>query len=155
KTRLAIQVAAELLAHFPDGVWFVRLSRLSDPSLVLPAITQTLGITETGGQLLAEILQAALRAQRLLLVLDNFEQVVGAAPEVGALLEECPHVQVLVTSRIVLHLRGEREYPLAPLPLPDPGHLPLPERLAQYAAVALFVERAQAARPDFAVTAAN
>jgi predicted ATPase len=156
KTRLAAQVAADLLDDFPDGVWFVRLSGLTDPALVAPTVAQTLGLREQGSQPFAEILREHLRDRRLLLVLDNFEQVVLAAPEVAALLAAAPRLTVLVTSRVTLHLRGEREYPLPPLALPDdPGRLPPPERLTQYAAVALFVERAQAARPDFAVTAAN
>ena len=155
KTRLAIQVAAEVLDDFPDGVWLVRLSRLSDPSLVLPTAAQTLGLKDAAGQPIVETLRTYLREKQLLLLLDNFEQVVGAAPEVSALLESAPHLKALVTSRVSLHLRGERESPLDPLLLPDPEHLPPPERLSQYAAVALFVERAQGARPDFAVTAAN
>ena len=155
KTRLAIQVAAELVDAFADGVWFVRLSRLIDPTLVMPTIAQTLGLKETSGQPIAETLRAYLADKRLLLVLDNFEQVVGAAPEVTALLEPSPGLRVLVTSRAPLHLRGEREYPLTPLPLPQSGHSPPPEDLSQYAAVALFIERAQATKPDFAVTAAN
>jgi predicted ATPase/class 3 adenylate cyclase len=162
KTRLAIQVAAELLDDCADGVSFVRLSRLSDPALVLPTIAATLGLKEVVGQPIAETLRAELHARpQRLLVLDNFEQVVGAAPEVAALLETATNLKVLVTSRIRLHLRGEREYPLGPLPLPprpglpDASHLPPPEQVAQYAAVALFIERARDARPDFAVTAAN
>ena len=155
KTCLAVEVAAELLDDFPDGVWFVRLSGLTDPALVVPTVAQTLGLREQGSQPFAEILRQHLRHRRLLLVLDNFEQVAAAAPEVAALLAAAPRLSVLVTSRVTLHLRGERDYPLAPLPLPDPDHLPPPERLAQYAAVALFVERAQAARPDFQLTGAN
>ncbi|HET8907291.1 MAG TPA: tetratricopeptide repeat protein [Ktedonobacterales bacterium] len=160
KTRLAIQVAAELVDSddFADGVWFVRLSRLVDPGLVIPTIAQTLGVREQGSQPVAENLREHLRDQHLLLVLDNFEQVVGAAPEVAGLLEASPGLKLLVTSRARLHLRGEHEYPLAPLPLPElgtTGRRPSPERLSQYAAVALFVERAQAVLPDFAVTTAN
>jgi predicted ATPase/class 3 adenylate cyclase len=156
KTRLAVQVAAELLDEFPDGVWFVRLSRLSDPALVLSTVAETLGLREQGRQPIAETLRAYLRDRHLLLVLDNFEQVVGAAPGVAELLETAPSLKALVTSRIPLHLRGEREYPLGPLALPnDPRHLPAPERLSQYAAMALFVERARDAHPDFTVTAAN
>jgi predicted ATPase/class 3 adenylate cyclase len=155
KTRLAVQVAAEVLDDFPDGVWFVRLSRLTDPSLVVPTIAQTLGLKEADSQPIAETLREHLQTKRVLLVLDNFEQVVGAAPEVAALRESAPHLKVLVTSRVVLHLRGEREYPLGPLPLPDPGHLPSLEGLSQYAAVSLLIERAQEARPDFAITTAN
>jgi predicted ATPase/class 3 adenylate cyclase len=155
KTRLALQTAAEALEDFPDGVYFVRLSRLTDPNLVLTTIAQTLGLKETLGQPIAQTLQEYLQQQQLLLALDNFEQVVGAAQEVNELLAHCPGLRVLVTSRIPLRLRAEHEYPVAPLSLPDPGDLPPPERLTQYAAVALFVERATAARPDFVVTAAN
>jgi predicted ATPase/class 3 adenylate cyclase/uncharacterized protein HemY len=156
KTRLALQVAAELVDAFADGVWFTRLSRLVDPTLVVPTIAQTLGLKETGSHPLADLLQAYVADRRLLLVLDNFEQVVGAAPELAALLGSSPGLRLLVTSRVSLHLRGEHEYPLAPLPLPpDLHHLPTPEQLSQYAAVALFFERAQAVRPDFTVTAAN
>jgi predicted ATPase/transcriptional regulator with XRE-family HTH domain len=155
KTRLAVQVAAELVDDFLDGVWFVRLSGLTDPALVTPTVAQTLGLREQGGQPFAEILRQYLRDRRLLLVLDNFEQVVGAGPEVATLLASAPSLRVLVTSRVTLHLRGERELPIPSLALPDADHLPPPERLAQYSAVALFVERAQAARPDFELTAAN
>jgi predicted ATPase len=133
----------------------VRLSRLVDPGLVVPTIAQTLGLKEAGSQLLAETLRAHLAEKHLLLVLDNFEQVVGAAPDVAALLESSPGLSVLVTSRTPLHLRGERESALAPLPLPERGQRPPPEALAQYAAVALFLERAQAAKSDFAITTAN
>lgn len=157
KTRLAVQVAAELVEDFADGVWFVRLSRLSDPTLVIPTIAHTLGLKEQGSQPIAATLRAHVTAKRLLLVLDNFEHVVGAANEVADLLAASPGLRLLVTSRLPLHLRIEREYPLSPLPLPERGteRLPSLERLSQYAAVALFVERAQAARPDFVVTAAN
>jgi predicted ATPase/class 3 adenylate cyclase len=155
KTRLALQVAAEVVEDFADGVWFVRLSRLTDPRLVVPTIAQTLGLKEQGSQPVSETLREYLRARHLLLVLDNFEQVVGAAREVAALRETAPHLKLLVTSRVALHVRGEHEYPVVALPLPDPDHLPAPERLSQYAAVALFIERAQAARPDFHVTGTN
>jgi predicted ATPase/class 3 adenylate cyclase len=154
KTRLAVQVAAEVVDAFPDGVWFVRLSRLTDPGLVIPTVAQTLGLTEQGSQAIADMLRAHLAEKRLLLVLDNFEQVIGAAEEVAGLLGASPSLKALVSSRTPLRLRGEREYALGPLPLPTPG-LQSPDRLAQYAAVALFIERAQAARADFTMTAAN
>jgi predicted ATPase len=154
KTRLAVQVAAEVLDDYPDGVWFVRLSPLTDPNFVVPTIAQTLGLKEVGSQPLAETLQEHLHTKQLLLVLDNFEQVVGAATEVAALLAACPGVCVLATSRIPLHLRGEKAFTVAPLPLAKPQD-EAPERLAQYAAVALFIERARDAWSDFAVTAAN
>jgi predicted ATPase/class 3 adenylate cyclase len=155
KTRLAMQVAAEVLEPFPDGVWFVRLSRLVDPELVLSTIAQTLGLKEVAGQPIAQTLAEHLHEKQLLLLLDNFEQVVTAAPEIGELLAENPGLKVLVTSRVPLRLRGEHDYALMPLPLPESGVLPSPERLTQYAAVALFVERASAAQADFTVTASN
>jgi predicted ATPase/class 3 adenylate cyclase len=155
KTRLSIQVAAELMEDFSDGVWFVRLSHLVDPDLLLPTVAQTVGLKEQGSQPIAELLREYLHPKRVLLVLDNFEQVAGAAEEVAALQEATPQLKVLVTSRVSLHLRGEREYPLGPLPVPDPAHLPAPEVLNQYAAVALFTERARGSRPEFTVTAAN
>jgi predicted ATPase/class 3 adenylate cyclase len=155
KTRLAQQVAAELVDEFADGVWYIRLSRLTDPHLVLPTIAQTLGLKEVAGQPIAETVRAYLLDQQALLVLDNFEQLAPAAPDIAALLESAPRVKALVTSRVPLRLRGEREYPLLPLTLPDVRQLSSPERLSQYAAVALFIERASEARPDFTVTAAN
>jgi predicted ATPase/class 3 adenylate cyclase len=155
KTRLSVQVAADVVEAFADGVWFVSLSRLTDPELVLPTIAQMLRLREQSGTPIAETLREYLRAKRLLLVLDNFEQIVGASSDVGALLDGSPGLCVLVTSRAPLHLRGEREYALAPLSLPPAPERLAPERLAQYAAVTLFIERAQAARADFAVTAAN
>jgi predicted ATPase/transcriptional regulator with XRE-family HTH domain len=155
KTRLSLQVAAELLDVFPDGVWNVRLSRLTDPQLVVPTIATTLELKEGGATPLAEILREYLHDKLLLLVLDNFEHVVGAASGVGELLEYAPGLTVLVTSRVPLRLRGEREYGVKPLALPNPLHPPSLERLSQYAALALFIERAQAAQADFQVTNAN
>jgi predicted ATPase/class 3 adenylate cyclase len=155
KTRLAVQVAAELVDAFADGVWFVHLSRLTDPEMVVPTIAQTLGLKESGGTPLTDLLQAYVAERHLLLVLDNFEQVVEAAPDLASLLGHSPGLRLLVTSRVTMRLRGEHEYALSPLALPDPQHLPPPERLSQYAAVALFIERAQAARHDFTVTSAN
>jgi predicted ATPase/class 3 adenylate cyclase len=155
KTRLSVQVAAELLDGCPDGVWFVRLSRLTDHTLVLPTIAEVCGLREQGSQPIAETLREYVRDRHLLLVLDNFEQVVGAAPEVSGLLESAPGLTVLVTSRVALHLRGEHEYAVPPLRLPDAHRKRDLAALTQYEAVALFVERAQAARADFAITTAN
>jgi predicted ATPase/class 3 adenylate cyclase len=154
KTRLAIQVAAELVDEFADGVWFVSLSRLTDSDLVLPTVAQTLGLRDQGGAPLVETLREYLRARQALLVLDNCEQVVAAAPAISELLAACPGVKALATSRAPLHLLGEREYALRPLALPDGTHVAA-ETLAQYAAVALFIERAQAAQADFTVTNAT
>jgi predicted ATPase/class 3 adenylate cyclase len=154
KTRLALQ-AAELLDTFADGVWFVDLAPISDPDLVVTAIAHTLGVKELGDRPLAEQLSSYLRPKQLLLLLDNFEQVVDAAPHVANLLAAAPRIKVLVTSRVVLRLRGEWEYAVPPLALPDPKR-PLPlDALSQYAAVALFIQRAQAVKPDFQVTNAN
>ncbi|HLW03871.1 MAG TPA: LuxR C-terminal-related transcriptional regulator [Ktedonobacterales bacterium] len=155
KTRLALQSARELRATFADGVFFVPLALVSDPEQVMPAIAQALGLRETGDWPLLERLYIALREKRLLLLLDNFEQVTAAAPRLLELLAQCPQVKLLVTSRAVLHLRGEYEFAVAPLALPDPERLTDSATLAQSAAVALFVQRAQALKPDFQVTPAN
>lgn len=160
KTRLAIAVAAGLRADFPDGVWFVRLSRLTDPALVIPTIAETLGLKEAGSEPIAATLRAHLRKRHTLLALDNCEQVADAAPDVAALLEDCPRLSVLTTSRAPLRLRVEQVFPVAPLSAP-PFDAPVsaspltPQQLAEYPAVALFVARARAVRPDFALTAAN
>jgi predicted ATPase/class 3 adenylate cyclase len=155
KTRLALQVAAELLDEFADGVYFVDLAPFSDSNLVATAIAQTLGVKERGGRPLLEELKASLRDRRLLLLLDNFEQVLDAASLIAALRAGAPGLKVLVTSRTVLHLSGEYEYAVPPLALPDRAHLPALEGLTQYAAVRLFIARAQAAQASFAVTNAT
>ncbi len=155
KTRLGLEIAAELLDDYPDGVCFVPLATISDPELVVPTIAQVLGIKEAGEQPVANLLQASLQDKRLLLLLDNFEQVTAAAPRLADLLADCPQLKILVTSRAVLHIRGEHEFLVPPLALPDLTRLPESESLLQYAAVALFLHCARAARPDFQVTPAN
>jgi predicted ATPase/class 3 adenylate cyclase/DNA-binding CsgD family transcriptional regulator len=155
KTRLALQVAAELSEHFADGTWFVSLAPISDPDLVIPVITQTLGLREAQDQSPLEQLKDSLHEKKMLLLVDNFEQVVSAAMPVADLLTVCPRLKVLVTSREVLHVRAEREFPVPALALPDAKHLPDPVMLSQYEAVALFIERAQAVKPDFQVTNTN
>jgi len=155
KTRLALQAAADLLDEFRDGVWFVALAPIRDHTLVLAAIAQALGVAEAPGQSLEESLKAYLRSRQALLVLDNFEQVLAAGPQIAALLAAAPALKALVTSREMLHLYGEHEYEVPPLSLPDLHHLPPIERLTQYEAVRLFIERAQAVRSDFAVTGEN
>jgi predicted ATPase/class 3 adenylate cyclase len=154
KTRLALQAAADLLEDFPDGAWFVDLSVLDDPALVPSAIAGALGVRVEGSGL-ANRLAAILAGKQQLLVLDNFERVVDAASVVAEVLARAPGVKVLTTSRTPLHVYGEREFPLSPFPMPDLTHLPSIEALSQYEAVRLFVERAQAVRPEFAVTNAN
>ncbi len=155
KTRLGLQVAAELVDQFADGVYAVMLEPVSDPALVVPAIAQTLSISEVSNQPLLPLLQSALKDKSLLLVLDNFEQVASAALQVAELLAACPKLKVLVTSRVVLHVRAEREFVVPPLSVPNPKRLPDLVALSQYEAVALFIERAQAVKPDFAVTNTN
>jgi predicted ATPase/transcriptional regulator with XRE-family HTH domain len=155
KTRLSIAVAHEVQAAFADGASFVALAPISEPALVLATIAQTLGVIETVGRPLLDQLTAALQTRRLLLLLDNFEQVLEAAPLVVALLEACSGLKVLVTSRAPLHVRGERLYVVPPLLLPDLTQLPATGALARTAAVALFVERAQAVLPRFRLTVQN
>lgn len=155
KTRLSLQVAADLLDTVPDGVWFVELGAVADPSRVLSALAAALGVREAGNRSLMDALKNYLGGKRLLLVLDNFEHVLEAAPLLGELLAAEPGLKVLVTSRIALRLRAEREVPVLPLALPDPNRCETLERLGQYEAVRLFVERAGAARPEFALDNAN
>jgi predicted ATPase/class 3 adenylate cyclase/uncharacterized protein HemY len=155
KTRLGLQVAAELSDQFTDGVWLVALAPVSDAEQVVPTIMSTLLIKEAGGQPLLGQLKAALKDKQMLLVLDNFEQVVDAALQIAELLAACPKLKILVTSRVVLHVQAEREFAVPPLSLPNPKRLPDLVTLSQYEAVALFIQRAQAVKPDFQVTNAN
>jgi predicted ATPase/serine/threonine protein kinase/DNA-binding CsgD family transcriptional regulator len=155
KTRLATAVATELLADFPDGVFLVSLAPISDPALVIPTIAQALDVKESGVRPLLEILTADLRDKRLLLCLDNFEQLLEASPRLSDLLARCPYLTLLVTSRAVLHVQGEHEFPVPPLAVPDLTPLPSTASLPDYAAVALFLERAQAVQPTFQLTSAN
>ncbi|MCC2627666.1 MAG: hypothetical protein K0S14_1316 [Thermomicrobiales bacterium] len=159
KSRLAAAVAAELVDYWPDGVVFAGLAPITDPGLVATTILQAFGVVDLGGSPPRERLLTVLRGKRYLLVLDNFEQVVSAAPVVGDLLESCPGLAVLVTSRIALRLRGEHEFPVPPLALPEPvessGHLMDVETLGSFPAVALFIDRARAVRPGFALTHEN
>ncbi|HET6313063.1 MAG TPA: tetratricopeptide repeat protein, partial [Chloroflexia bacterium] len=144
KTRLALEVAGALLDEFADGVFFVPLAQVSEPPLVASTVAQVFGLKETGEEPIQAKLVQHLQNERMLLVLDNFEQVVGAANLVGDLLARCPRLKVLVTSREALRLRGERQFSVPPLALPQEEQ-PLPvETLASYPAVRLFVERAQA-----------
>jgi predicted ATPase/DNA-binding CsgD family transcriptional regulator len=155
KTRLGIAVAHILTPDFADGVCFVPLAAISDPDFVLSAVAQALGLKDVSTRSLQEELQAVLSEQSLLLLLDNFEHVLTAAPRLSDLAAACPHLTILVTSRAPLRLYGEHEFPISPLPLPDLNHLSSREALSQYAALTLFVERAQAIKPDFAMTEDN
>jgi predicted ATPase/class 3 adenylate cyclase len=155
KTRLALQVAAELIEAFTDGVYFVDLAPIRDPSLVTTAIATTLGVQESDGQPLLDGLKDYLHDKRMVLLLDNFEHLLDATALVAVLLAATPQLKVLVTSREHLRLRGEQEMAVLPLALPDPAHLPALDQLSQYAAVALFIQRAQASQPAFQVTNAT
>ena len=161
KTRLSLEVGAELLSAFHEGVSVVPLASINDETLVIPTIAHTLGLQHRYAerqQPLAEhtdYLKTFLREKQCLLLLDNFEQVVDAAPDIAELLAACPRLKILVTSRASLHISGEHEFPLLPLALPD-GTSPLAiHELTQYAAIALFLQRAMAIKPDFNVTTAN
>jgi predicted ATPase/DNA-binding CsgD family transcriptional regulator len=155
KTRLALQAVAELSDLFADGVFFVNLAPISDPALVVPTIAETLGIRERADQSLLERLKEYLYQKQMLLLLDNFEQVVSAAVQIVELLVACPQLKVLLTSREVPHVRARHEFAVPPLPLPDLKHLPDLASLSHFAAVALFISRAQAVKPDFQMTATN
>jgi len=158
KTRLSLHIAAQLVEQidrFADGVFFVPLAPISDPQLAPAAIAQALEIRAVGGHPIMDSLKDYLRHRSILLVLDNFEQILAAASVVSELLGTSHGLKILVTSRAPLELRGEHELMVPPLALPDLKHLPAIEALAQYAAVALFIERARAIRSDFVVTNDN
>src|SRR6516164_3745474 len=155
KTRLGLQVAAELSDFFIDGVFFVNLAPISDHTLVVSTLAETLGIQERADPFLLKRLKDILSQRQILLLLDNFEQVVDASAQVVDLLTACPMLKILVTSREVLHVQAEREFPVPPLALPDPKRLPDLAMLSHNAAVALFLQRAQAVKPDFQLTNAN
>src|SRR5215218_7831153 len=155
KTRLALQIAAEIEREFTDGVHVVSLAAIGDPALVPSAITERFGLVDLVDEPLWDRLQRVLRPKQLLLVLDNFEQVIDTAPYVGDLLASCPALRVLVTSRESLRIAGEHEFPVSPLALPDPVRLPPLHVLAECESVALFLQRARAVKPDFALTDDN
>jgi excisionase family DNA binding protein len=155
KTRLALRVAEEALAHFDAGAVFVSLATLPSPDLVLPAIARALDVRASPGRPVRATLIAALRDRRLLLILDNFEHLLAAASDLADLLSQCPGVTVLVTSRTPLRLNGEHRVTIPPLALPTAGELPALNRWAEYEAIALFVERARHVRPEFTLTVGN
>jgi predicted ATPase/transcriptional regulator with XRE-family HTH domain len=157
KTRLSFEVGERARDAFPDGVYFVALSNVTDPSLVVLAIAQTLGIKEVPNQPRLEVVKDYLREKQMLLILDNFEQVIPAGPLVVELLVACPKLEVIVSSREALHVYGEYEFPVPPLSMPDTEakESPAGKALAQYEAVELFVERSQAVDPYFELNDAN
>jgi predicted ATPase len=155
KTRLAIQVAADLASRFADGVAFVSLASLKDPELVELTVARALGVSDADGQSIGERLREYLRPRQLLLLLDNAEQLLSAAPLATRLLDAAPRLTLLVTSREPLRVRDERVVPVLPLALPATSPLPDLDRLSQVPAVALFVERVREVKPDFVLTADN
>lgn len=154
KTSLALRVASDLNPEFADGVWFVPLASINDSGLVASMIAQTLGLKECAGLSLIEGLKKYLQEKQMLLLLDNFEQIVAAGPLVAELLSACPKLNTLVTSRAALRLRCEHEYPVPPLAVPDLNQT-TPELLGQSPSVDLFIQRARSVRPDFALTQEN
>jgi predicted ATPase/class 3 adenylate cyclase len=155
KTRLALQAAAELLDTFPDGIYVVPLAAVTDAGLAPGAIATTLGLRETGGQTARELLLGWFTEKRMLLILDNVEQLSDIAPFVGELLAAAPGLTALATSRAPLRLRAEREYPIPPLPLPPEGVSGDSVEVTRFGAVRLFVDRAQAVKPDFTLNETN
>ncbi|MGH9529254.1 MAG: protein kinase domain-containing protein [Terriglobales bacterium] len=158
KTRLTIEIAGRLAEHFRGGVHFVPLSPLSDPALIASVIVQAIGIREAGGQSPLDILKTNLQDSSQgprLLLLDNFEHLMKAAPIVAEMMGLAPNLKIMVTSRAPLHIYGEHEFPVPPLELPDWHSLPSVDELSKYPAVTLFVQRAVSAKPDFQLTAEN
>lgn len=155
KTRLSHKIARDFLADFPDGVFFVDLSAIFKTDLVAPEIAQILKIKESGSEQIETILKNFLADKKILLVLDNFEQIVEAAPFVAELLTAAEELKILVTSRNILHIRGEHEYKVPPLDLPDSQSFHNDQSLAQYASITLFIQRAKAAKSDFELNGEN
>jgi predicted ATPase/transcriptional regulator with XRE-family HTH domain len=158
KTRLSLETAARLLPEFGDGVFFVELAFVSEPDLVASTIASTLGCKDIGGGSHLDWLKHFVNDRRMLLVLDNFEQVLDAAPLVVDLLGTCSALHILVTSREALHIMGEQQFPVQPLDVPDLTHLPEAQdsrALLSYPSVELFVQRARAVDPSFVLTEDN
>lgn len=155
KTRLALQSAAEQLRHFEDGVYFVDLSPVRDPEAAFESIVRTVGVAGTSEERPVAALERQLRVRHMLLLLDNFEQVMEAADGVAGLLQQCPELKVLVTSREALRVRGEHIFPVPPLSLPNGNGTTSAELVAGYEAVRLFVERAREVQPTFELTDQN
>ena len=148
KTRLSLEVGARSAERYPDGVFFVPLEPITEAALVPATIAQRLSLPDRGGRSPIERLREHLRDRRLLIILDNFEQVIEAAPLVTELLADAPGLGILATSREALRVYGEREYPVPPLAVPDPRAVPEIGLASQFGAVALFLERARAVMPE-------
>ena len=155
KTRLGLQIAADVLREFADGTFFVDLAPVSSADLVIPSVAKTLSVQEAADRPILDSLKEYLRDRQLLLVLDNFEHVLASAAQVADLLSTCPRLKALVTSREALHLRGERQFPVPSLSLPDRSRGESVDQLTRYEAIRLFIERAQAAKPEFAISDRN
>ena len=161
KTRLALQVAAEMLEDYPDGVWLVELASLSAPALIVQTVASAVGVREKPGKALLQTLTEHLQTRHLLLLLDNCEHLLRACAVLAeTLLRNCPHLKLLATSREALRLPGEQVYRVPSLPAPDPAQLPRNEKeiatiVSEYDAVRLFVERARLHKPDFTLTPQN
>jgi len=151
KTRLALQVARDLHEHYRDGIWLVELTQISDPEQVVSAIANVLALSEREGVALDQSLKNYLSNKDLLLLIDNFEHLLDAAPFVGEILADASQVSILATSRERLHVYGEYEYPVVPLELPDAQRTETLEQLRNHDAISLFIERAQAVRPDYEI----
>jgi len=157
KTRLGLQVAADTIEHFKNGAFFVDLSAITDPALVISAVAKALNIREAGKRPLLEVLKDYFSDKQILLLLDNFEQVMEAELQIVQLLSACPGLKILVTTREPLHVRGEKVFNVPPLTLPeyDKDHPTPIKQLTQYESVRLFIERSVAIRRDFTVTNEN
>ncbi|MEZ5426268.1 MAG: protein kinase [Pyrinomonadaceae bacterium] len=155
KTRLARETARRMLGDFPDGVFFIPLADIKNPELVVLEIARPFKLPETGAEALAKTLREFFQNKKLLLVIDNFEQVAGAAPVLSDLLSRAPELKILVTSRLLLKLERERDFSVPPLELPDPQGSQSPEELLEYASIRLFTERARAVRGDFRLNGEN
>ena len=155
KTRLSLQVANAVQDQFPDGIFFVPLAETTDLEMAVSKIAQVLDVREGNGRFLIDTLKDFLGDKTLLLVLDNFEQLVGAASLTTDLLVAAPKLKLLISSRILLRMRGEYEFPVMPLDIPNPTNLPAFEQLQQNESVQLFVQRARAANPKFLLTKEN
>ncbi len=153
KTRLALRIAERMTPSFPDGVLFVPLAAVVDPALVMPTLAKAAGVDGDDDRPLLTRLLAALDQRRMLIVLDNFEQVVSGAPQIVEVLRRSPGVTMLVTSRVPLRISGEREFPVSPLSLPDASTPELADQVAE--SVALFAMRARAVDPSFEITDQN